>query len=358
MRSTATMLLALVLLPLVAGRVAGQSTLERPATGPELWTGVPWALELYVAPLFGRAGDQGSGLHADPAVRAALALTGPVVLEARYAPQPIELHGADEIEAALRATPLLQDSGHWLDLGLEGRVATGSDVAALTAAGARWLGPLRLGAHAGALFPTGDADATTRMRAGASALWHPAPGRLPLALAGEVATLLDPEPGERVAWTAGLQLGVSFTPHTLALFATNGGTSLAGRSTGTDHVRVGLELTTHVPVGRFFGRYAPREISRESVRPDDDAAPVVVVSIRDYRYAPARIEIEAGSAVEWINEDQAVHTASSDNGTWDSGAIPQGQRWRAVFHEPGLYPYHCGPHPFMRGVVVVRPRTS
>lgn len=356
MRYTASALLSFVILALAGGDVAGQTTLERPSSTPELWTGVPWALELAVTPIFGRAGELGSGLHADPAVRAALALPGRLVLETRYAPQPIELGGADEIEAALRAAPLRQDHGDWLDVGLEGRIATGSEAGAITAAGARWLGPLRLMAHATGIVPLDDPDRTARLGGGASALWHPAPGRLPLALAGGLAGLLDPEPGERLAWTAGLQLGVSFTPHTVALFATNGGTSLAGRSTGTDRVRVGLELTTHVPVGRFFGLYTPRDVARQAVRPDDDAPPAAVVAIRDYRYASDRIEIDAGTAVEWVNEDEAVHTASSDNGTWESGPIRQGERWRAVFHEPGIYPYHCGPHPFMRGVVVVRER--
>jgi plastocyanin len=354
MRTSVPALLSSLLLGLPGGIASGQSTLERPPASPELWTGVPWSIELSVAPLFGRAGDLGSGLHADPAIRAALALPARIVAEARYSPQPLELGGADEVEGALRAMPLRQDRGQWLDLSLEGRIATGSKAGALTGTGARWLGPLRLLAHARAIFPTDDPDLTARLAAGAAALWHPAPGRLPLALAGEVAGLLDPEPGERLAWTVGLQLGVSFTPHTLALFATNGGVSLAGRAAGTDRVRAGLELTTHVPLGRFFGRYVSRDAAREAVRATDDATPVVVVEILDYRYAAARIEIEAGSAVEWVNRDDAVHTATADNQAWNSGAIQQGERWRAVFDQPGIYPYHCGPHPFMRGVVVVR----
>jgi plastocyanin len=352
MRCSVPAAFALILVALVCDPTAGQSTLER-SPGPDLRIAVPWSIELAVTPYFGRAGELGSGLHVDPAIRAAAALPGNLVVETRYSPQPVELGGADEIEAGLRAVPLGQELGHWLDLGVEGRIASGSQAAALIATGARWVGPLRLLGHARALIPIGEADSAARMGAGASALWHPMPGRLPIAFAGEVAGLLDPEPGERLAWSAGLQLGVSFTPHTLALFATNGGTSLLGRTAGTDRVRVGLELTTHLPLGRFLGRYLERDVARQSVRPEADAVPVAVVPIRDYRYAPARIDIQAGSAVEWINEDEAMHTASADNGAWGSGALRQGQRWRAVFDVPGTYPYHCGPHPFMRGVVVV-----
>jgi plastocyanin len=73
-----------------------------------------------------------------------------------------------------------------------------------------------------------------------------------------------------------------------------------------------------------------------------------------YLYAPKRLVIEAGTTVEWTNRDEMVHTVSADDGSWDSGAIRPGESWRATFTEPGVYPFHCGPHPFMKGVVVVR----
>jgi plastocyanin len=332
---------------------AAQSTLERGPVQPETWSGIPWSLELAVAPLFGRNGDDGiSGITVDPAVRAALALPAGWVAEARYAPQPAEQDGADELEAALRNTPIRQDHGGVVDLAIEARAAAGSDAAAATVAAARWVGAVRLMAHAGTLFARGHSP---RLAGGLGGLWHPAPGRLPLAVAGDVVHATSDPDGQGIGWTAALQLGVSFTPHTLSLFATNTGQSLPGRVGGTDRIRVGLEITSHVPLGRFFGLHTPRDVAREAVRAPTDAAPTVVVPIREYRYAPDRVEIEAGTAVVWVNHDLAVHTATADDGSWNSGAIRQGESWSAVFHEPGTYTYHCGPHPFMRGVVVVRP---
>jgi plastocyanin len=347
-----TLAMASLLVLVVAQPTAGQSTLERGPVQPETWSGIPWSLELAVAPLFGRvAADDNRGLTVDPAVRAALALPAGWVAEARYAPQPAERGGADEIEAALRTTPMRQDHGGFADLAVEARAAAGSDAAAATVAAARWMGSLRVMAHARALFTRDDSP---QVVGGAGALWHPAPGRLPLAVAGDLVSVAFDRDGQRVGWTAALQLGVSFTPHTLSLFATNTGHSLPGRSAGTDRTRVGLEVTTHVPLGRFFGLHTPRAVAREAVRPQDHAPRSVTVPIREYRYAPDRVEIEAGTAVVWVNHDHAIHTASADDGSWNSGAIAEGESWSAVFDEPGVYTYHCGPHPFMRGVVIVR----
>jgi plastocyanin len=72
-----------------------------------------------------------------------------------------------------------------------------------------------------------------------------------------------------------------------------------------------------------------------------------------YLYAPGTIRIRAGETVEWINDDAVVHTVTAENGAFDSRGIQPGGTWRARFDEAGIYPYYCGPHPFMKGVVVV-----
>jgi plastocyanin len=65
--------------------------------------------------------------------------------------------------------------------------------------------------------------------------------------------------------------------------------------------------------------------------------------------------VPAGTTVEWTNGDAVVHTVSADDASFNSGAIAPGATWRATFTRPGTYAYHCGPHPFMKGVVIVRP---
>jgi plastocyanin len=81
---------------------------------------------------------------------------------------------------------------------------------------------------------------------------------------------------------------------------------------------------------------------------------VVRASMREMTFRPLRIEVAAGATVVWTNADAMVHTVTSDDGRWSSGAIEPGATWRRRFDRPGTYNFHCTPHPFMKGVVVVR----
>lgn len=78
------------------------------------------------------------------------------------------------------------------------------------------------------------------------------------------------------------------------------------------------------------------------------------VAIREFAYIGQRIVIQRGTTVVWTNYDPAVHIATSDDAAWSSGAIPAGASWSARFDQPGTYSYHCGPHPYVRAIIVVR----
>jgi amicyanin len=69
---------------------------------------------------------------------------------------------------------------------------------------------------------------------------------------------------------------------------------------------------------------------------------------------PGTIEIEAGTTVEWTNNDPLAHTVTAADRSFDSGQIGSGQTWRHTFTQPGTYDYTCTPHPFMKGTVVVK----
>ena len=46
---------------------------------------------------------------------------------------------------------------------------------------------------------------------------------------------------------------------------------------------------------------------------------------------------------------------NADEGSFDSGLIEPGRSYERVFDRPGDYAYHCTPHPFMTGHVIVEP---
>jgi plastocyanin len=81
---------------------------------------------------------------------------------------------------------------------------------------------------------------------------------------------------------------------------------------------------------------------------------VAKAGMRDMAFRPLRVEIAPGTTVVWTNSDAMVHTVTSDDGRWSSGAIEPGATWWRRFDRPGTYTFHCTPHPFMKGVVVVR----
>jgi plastocyanin len=45
---------------------------------------------------------------------------------------------------------------------------------------------------------------------------------------------------------------------------------------------------------------------------------------------------------------------TANDKSFDSGLLQPGKTYRRTFDTPGQYPYYCLPHPFMKGVVVVR----
>lgn len=81
-----------------------------------------------------------------------------------------------------------------------------------------------------------------------------------------------------------------------------------------------------------------------------------IVIIRDFAFTPADVRVRAGAKVTWVNcsaPADASHTSTSDTGVWGSEVLPAGATFTREFPQAGVFPYHCTPHPFMRGTVTV-----
>ncbi|HZO07378.1 MAG TPA: cupredoxin family copper-binding protein [Solirubrobacterales bacterium] len=77
------------------------------------------------------------------------------------------------------------------------------------------------------------------------------------------------------------------------------------------------------------------------------------VEIVEFAYDPDPIEVEAGSTVSWTNEDSAPHTATADDGSFDTDTLDKGKTGKVTFEEAGTFPYFCEIHPTMHGTVEV-----
>jgi len=80
---------------------------------------------------------------------------------------------------------------------------------------------------------------------------------------------------------------------------------------------------------------------------------VYEVEIEDFAYVPSRMHINPGDGIEWRNRDFVLHSATSDNGIWDSGLLARDQRYTYLFNAEGIYPYHCSGHPSMVDTITV-----
>ncbi len=78
-----------------------------------------------------------------------------------------------------------------------------------------------------------------------------------------------------------------------------------------------------------------------------------VVVIRGFAFDPGEVRIRAGERVTWINCDTDAHTSTGDAGEWNSPLLAAGDAFTQTFAAAGEFSYHCEPHPFMLGRVVV-----
>ena len=102
---------------------------------------------------------------------------------------------------------------------------------------------------------------------------------------------------------------------------------------------------------------------------------VTTIDIHDFYYSPASTTVRAGTTIEWVNRGPSAHTATSDDGVWDSGSIAapsggggtpppgtpppgtpppnpyarglnaMGTSFSTVLSTPGVYGFHCSLHP-------------
>ncbi len=79
------------------------------------------------------------------------------------------------------------------------------------------------------------------------------------------------------------------------------------------------------------------------------------VEIDDFAYKPDPVTIEEGGKVIWKNEDSVPHTATAEDGSFDTGTIEEGKLKSETFKQPGTYDYVCSIHPEMHGTIEVVP---
>ncbi|HEV8401043.1 MAG TPA: cupredoxin family copper-binding protein [Gemmatimonadales bacterium] len=335
----------------LGGNATAQSLLERTPNLSGGWVGATGTLQFNFLHRFSVSDAPARKVSNSPTFLLSYRLPFPLVIGANYATSSdVAPAFPNEWEVFGRYAVLRGDTAGGRPVELA--VQLGYNQAAGSADGelalGRRVGPLHLLA-VGRLFSQGYRSDTARYAVGGGAVLRL---HRNVALAGDVTTLLDRRAGEDAAWGAALQLAIPYSPHTFSLQVTNTGTGTlqgSSRSSVGNRVRGGFEFTIPFTLSRYFGGRRKTGEGGEG-----DAGNAVPAAMRTMAFAPTNIEIAAGATIRWTNDDQLVHTVTADDGSWDSGEIAPGRTWRHTFDRPGTYAFHCTPHPFMKGVVVVR----
>lgn len=76
------------------------------------------------------------------------------------------------------------------------------------------------------------------------------------------------------------------------------------------------------------------------------------VAMKGMKFAPRRVTIHKGQTVEWFDKDLVDHSVVAKGIA--SPDFAQGENWSHTFARAGVFRYHDGLHPSMKGIVVVK----
>jgi plastocyanin len=79
------------------------------------------------------------------------------------------------------------------------------------------------------------------------------------------------------------------------------------------------------------------------------------IVMKNFTFMPTPLTVAPGTKITVINQDQAPHTVTADDKSFDSGTISGGQRGEFTAPtKPGSYPYICTIHQYMKGTLIVQ----
>jgi LPXTG-motif cell wall-anchored protein len=69
-----------------------------------------------------------------------------------------------------------------------------------------------------------------------------------------------------------------------------------------------------------------------------------MVEAQDFDFSPKTISIDPGDSIMFDNTGDATHTATADNGSFDTGDVKPGASETITIKAPGTYPFYCKYH--------------
>jgi len=77
------------------------------------------------------------------------------------------------------------------------------------------------------------------------------------------------------------------------------------------------------------------------------------VNMAGSAFAPGDVQLKVGDTITFVNDDEIAHTATADDGTFDSGTMEPGATFDFTAEKAGTISYLCEFHPGMTGTITV-----
>lgn len=80
------------------------------------------------------------------------------------------------------------------------------------------------------------------------------------------------------------------------------------------------------------------------------------IRIYGMRFVPPELHVEAGDSIVWTNDDTMPHSATADDGSYDTGLIAPGTTSSPIVmaNPTPRSAYHCKMHTDMHGWIQVK----
>jgi plastocyanin len=123
--------------------------------------------------------------------------------------------------------------------------------------------------------------------------------------------------------------------------------------------RVRLPASTDPKAAAAHPKHKRKTIKRHSKpHPLAHAAGDPGNTITDFKFSPGTTTVHVGDTITWTNSGPSPHTATANDGSFDTGNLNKGASASHTFTHAGTFAYICKIHPFMHGTVVVLASTT
>lgn len=90
-----------------------------------------------------------------------------------------------------------------------------------------------------------------------------------------------------------------------------------------------------------------------AAEPAADGGGAMTLTIKDFAFSPTELKVPKGTVVKVTNSDDAAHTATADDKSFDTGDLGKGDSKEITLAKEGEITFHCTIHDYMKGVIQV-----